>query len=146
MNTVVIYESMTGNTREAANRIGAGLEAAGHTIGAVSPTREVNLQALSAADLVIVGTWTDGLFVVGQRPAHGGRLASLPFMVGKLAAVFCTYGLDAGKTIPKLTRIVEGRGGTVVHGAVLNRRHLPDDSAKYVVDLLGALAQAPSLK
>ena len=139
MNVIVLFESMTGNTHEAADRIAAGLDGAGHTVTALCRPKDLDLQLLAEADLVVVGTWTDGIFVFGQRPAHGPRLGAIPYMVGKKAAVFCTYALNPGKTIPKLTAIVEQRGGTVVHGAALHRKKLPNATADFVVALLGAL-------
>ena len=74
MRAIVIYESLTGNTRRAGHYIAAELTQAGVEATAC-PITEVNLQALSEADLVVVGSWTDGIFVVGQRPGRG-RAAS----------------------------------------------------------------------
>src|SRR5947209_2106641 len=68
VKAMVIYESLTGNTRKAAALIGEQLDRGGLEVVALSPTTAVDLQALSAVDLVVVGTWTDGIFVVGQRP------------------------------------------------------------------------------
>src|SRR5687767_563896 len=73
VRAVVIYESLTGNTRKAAELIAGDLRAAGHEAVAC-PTTAVDYQALHAADLVVVGGWTDGLFFVAQRPGRAGRL------------------------------------------------------------------------
>ena len=46
---------------------------------------------LAPGDVVIVGTWTDGLFVIGQRPGRSIRMAKLlPVIDRKTAVVFCT--------------------------------------------------------
>jgi len=96
VNAIVIYESLTGNTKKAAGHIVDELIANG--VSAVAcPTTDVDYQALANADLVIVGSWTDGLFLFGQKPANAGRLAQIPFLAGKQAAVFCTYALETGK-------------------------------------------------
>src|SRR5207302_10038677 len=83
VKAMVIYESLTGNTRKAAALIGEQLDRGGLEVVALSPTTAVDLQALSAVDLVVVGTWTDGIFVVGQRPGRAARLSQLPAMSGK---------------------------------------------------------------
>jgi hypothetical protein len=137
---MVIYESLTGNTRRAAGLIGGQLAAGGLDVINLSPANAVDLQALSAAELVVVGTWTDGILVVGQRPGRAGRLQQLPAMRGKRAVVYCTYAINPGKTIEKLMGIVGGRGADVMGGLALHRRHLEDGAADFSGRLLGALA------
>jgi hypothetical protein len=139
VNAVVIYESLTGNTREAAERIGAALRADGVDT-AVFPIDGIDLATLAAADLVVVGSWVDGMILVGQRPGRAGRLRKLPVIDGKRAAVFCTYAVDPGKTLTKLSDIVTERGGQVVGGVALHRRRLAEGAEDFVDRLLGALA------
>ncbi len=137
---MVIYESLTGNTRRAAGLIGGQLVAGGLDVINLSPANAVDLQALSAAELVVVGTWTDGMLVVGQRPGRAGRLQQLPAMRGKRAVVYCTYAINPGKTIDKLMGIVGGRGADVIGGLALHRRHLEEGAADFSGRLLGTLA------
>lgn len=132
MHAVVIYESLTGNTRKAAGLIAEELRAAGHHAVAC-PTYDIDFQALHEADLVIVGGWTDGLFFVGQRPGRAGRLRKLPALRGKRAVCFVTYALDAGRTLEKLTAIVEGLGATVEGGMTIRRDKL-DEGARDFAD------------
>ena len=135
MHAVVIYESLTGNTRKAAGLIAAGLRDAGHDAVAC-PTFQVDYQALHEADLVIIGGWTDGLFLVGQRPGRAGRLRKLPSLVGKRAVCFVTYALDAGKTLEKTIAIVEGLGATVEGGMTIRRDRLEAGAEELVARLL----------
>lgn len=131
MRAVVIYESLTGNTRKAAELIVEELRAAGH--GAVAcPTFDIDYQALHEADLVIVGGWTDGLFFVGQRPGRAHRLRKLPALRGKKAVCYVTYALDAGRTLEKLVAIVEGLGATVEGGMTIRRDKLADGVRDFV--------------
>src|SRR3954469_21984808 len=123
MRAAVIYESLTGNTRKAAGYIAAELERGGIST-TVSPTTAIDYQALEDADLVVIGTWTDGLVLFGQRPGRSGRLRQLPVLYGKRAAVFATYAIDAGKVLRKLTAIVEGRGAQVIGGMTIRRDRL----------------------
>lgn len=142
-NAVVIYESLTGNTRRAGERIAAELEAAGVRTVAC-PVTDVDLAALAAADIVIVGSWTDGLILFGQRPGRAGRLRKLPVIDGKLAAVYCTYALETGKTLQKLQGIVERRGGEVIGGMAIRRDKIAEGAAQFVDRLLAAATAAPT--
>ena len=130
MHAIVIYESLTGNTRKAADLIAAELRAAGHE-AVTCPTFDIDYAALQRADLVVVGGWTDGLFFVGQRPGRASRLRKLPSMVGKRAVCFVTYALDAGKTLEKLTAIVEGLGADVEGGMTIRRDKLADGARDF---------------
>lgn len=138
MRATVVYESMTGNTAEAGQLIAEELTAAG--IEAVAcPITQVDLQSLSESDLVVVGSWTDGFFFFGQRPGRAARLAALPVIDGKQAAVYCTYAINAGKTLPKLARIVRMRGGNVIGGYAIKRNDLEAGAVEFVDRLLGVL-------
>lgn len=138
MNAIVIYESLTGNTREAGHVIAEELTGSGIDCVA-SPITAIDLQALSDAELVIVGSWTDGLFFFGQRPGRMGRLAQLPVIDGKRAAVYCTYAIDPGRTLDKLGGVVGRRGGDVIGGLAIKRNNLGDGSIEFVDRLVGAL-------
>ena len=87
MKATVVYESLTGNTAAAGQLIAQELTAAGIETVAC-PITHVDLQSLSNSDLVVVGSWTDGLFLFGQKPGRAGRLATLPVIDGKQAAVY----------------------------------------------------------
>ena len=139
MNALVIHESLTGNTEKAAILIAERLVASGIEAVACS-TAKVDFQALADADLVIVGSWTDGLFLFGQKPARSGRLAKLPFMTGKRCAVFCTYAIETGRTLEKLTAIMESRGADVIGGYAIKRSALESGSQEFVDRILGVLA------
>lgn len=139
MNAVVIFESLTGNTRKAAGFIAAELERAGVRT-TVSPITAVDYQALAEADLVIIGTWTDGLVLFGQRPGRSGRLKKLPYFTGKKCAVFVTYAVDAGNVLDKLVAMMEDRGGDVIGGMAIRRNDLAggaQDFAGRVLDVVG---------
>jgi hypothetical protein len=135
VHAIAIYESLTGNTRRAAELIVEELRAAGHEAVAC-PTTAVDYQALHEADLVIVGGLTAGLFFVGQKPGRAGRLRKLPALRGKRAVVFVTYALDAGRTLEKLTAIVEGLGATVEGGMTIRRDRLVDGARDLAARLL----------
>lgn len=138
MKALVIYESLTGTTRKAAVRIARGLRAAGIE-ATVSPASRVDHGALQEAELVVVGSWTDGLVFVGQKPGRQARLWSLPYLTGKQAFAYCTYAVDAGHAAEKLAAICEERGAQVVGSAKVHRFHLERDSDAVVEQVLAAV-------
>jgi flavodoxin len=139
MDALVIYESLTGTTRRAAGLIAAELGAAG-VATTVSSVRRVDLAALAAAELVIVGSWTDGLVFFGQKPGRSDRLKGLPVMYGKRAAVYVTYAVDPGRAVSKLEDIVRDRGADVIGGMAIRRTDLGAHVADFVDRLLAAVA------
>lgn len=142
MDAVIIYESMTGTTRRAAHLIGDGFF--DNRIGSrVFPTAGVTPEAIAGADLVVIGTWTDGALIVGQRPAKAKRLRALPDLTGKRCILYCTYAIHPGKTLQKLAGIVGSLGGEVLGGMTLRRDHLAEDAAELVARVIGAVGPAP---
>ncbi len=136
MKAIVVYESLTGTTKQAGEAIAAALRSHGW-IATTSPMSRIDLAELKTADVVIVGSWTDGVFFFGQKPAKESKLASmLPMMQGKTAAVYCTYAIDPGKTLPKLGSIVRRRGGDVVGGYAIHRKRVDQDAAEFALRLL----------
>jgi sulfite reductase alpha subunit-like flavoprotein len=138
MNAAIIYESLTGNTKKTAFFIAQELTKAGVT-ASVSPITNIDYQALELADLVIVGTWTDGLIVAGQRPGRAGRLRKLPALDRKRCLVYVTYAIDQGKTLQKLTTIMQERGATVLGGMAIKRNDLEGGARDFVARLLEAI-------
>ncbi len=137
MRALVIHESLTGNTRTAAGHIVDALAAEGWAASECS-SREVDLAALQAADVVIVGSWVDGLFFFGQRPGGSGKLGKLPLLGNKTTYVYVTYAVDPGKTLAKLTSLIEGRHGNVVGGMAIRRNTLLDGSVEFAQRVVDA--------
>jgi Flavodoxin domain len=143
-NAIVIYESLTGNTRRAGDRIARELEGAGVAASAC-PITHIDYPALAAADMVVVGTWTDGMILFGQRPGRGGRIwMKLPAIDRKRTALYCTYAVAPGKTLEKLGDLVAGRGGDVIGGYAIKRSKVDAGAATFVERLLGATEPLPS--
>lgn len=140
MDAVIIYESLTGTTLAAARAMADELFDRQVPCDIV-PIKGVQPEHVVDADLVIVGSWTDGALVVGQRPAKAKRFKELlPDLTGKRCVVFCTYAIAPGKTLDKLQGIVEAHGGEVLGGLAIRR----DDVAGGARQLIsGALDAVP---
>ena len=139
MKLAVIYESLTGNTRRAAELIGRHAAASGASVS-VRPVTDIDHHALATSDLVMVGTWTDGFIFFGQRPGRAGRLWNLPVLDRKPAVVFCTYAIDCGHTLDKMQAILEARGAHVLGGRAIRRDRLDTEIPGFVDDSLDLVA------
>jgi flavodoxin len=139
MKAALLVESLTGNTWKAAEMIGTNLEQEGWSITGMSKVGRPDHASIQAADIVLVGTWTHGLFVVGQAPWAANAISNLPAMRGKKAAVFLTYALDAGKSLDKLTHSAAATGADVIGGLLIKRNHLERHTEAFAERLVGAV-------
>ncbi len=136
MKAAILYTSLTGNTRKAGELIAANLQQEGWGITTVTPMKQLELAAIQEADMVIIGTWVHGLFVVGQAPWGLGAIGSLPSIKGKLAATYCTFALNPGSTLDKLDGAVTHLGGDVIGGLALHRSKLPAHTEEFAARLV----------
>jgi flavodoxin len=114
MQVAIVYDSSTGKTKAAAERMAEMARAAGHEC-TVASIQDADPAAVSGADAVCVGSWTKGLFIVLQGPTK----ATLDFidrlgpLEGKPAAVFATYDVATGRTLPKMATRLAAHGANV---------------------------------
>ncbi|MGI8664219.1 MAG: flavodoxin family protein [Acidimicrobiales bacterium] len=139
MKVVVLFESLTGNTKRAAELIGGALQAKGAEVS-VRPIDAFDYGEVAAADLVVVGTWVDGFIVAGQRPGRVGKLLKLPVLDRKKVAAFVTYAINPGKALAKTVRVLEGKGADVIARAQLRRGRLETEIGPFVAGLLEEVA------
>lgn len=141
MKAVVLFESMTGNTRRAAELIGGALAAQGDEVS-VRPVTDIDFHELAIADVAFIGTWVDGLVLFGQRPGRAGRLRRLPVLDHKPVAVFCTYAINAGKALDKTAAVLEERGAVIVGRRQFRRDRLERGMAEFVDEVRRAVGSA----
>jgi hypothetical protein len=138
-HVVIIYESLTGNTKRAAWLMGD--EFFRHGVATrLFPANAVDADAVAAADLVIVGSWVDGLFVVGQRVGRHGRIKALPSLSNKKCLVYATFAINPGKVLDKLSATVTNLGGDVLGGMTIRRDDLQAGSVAFVDRALSAIS------
>ena len=142
MQIAVVYASRTGNTRKAAELIGTSFEERGNTVS-VQSVDDLDYKALADADLVVLGTWVSGHFVIGQKPGDARRLAKVPQLTGKPVALFLTYAINPGSALGKLQRALERQGADVLGGFAWKRSDLPAGVEAFVDGILDA-AKRPS--
>lgn len=133
MNAIVVYESLSGNTEQAGLLIAKEPRRRGTHRG------QPDCQHRRSGPF---GGRSGHRWQLDRRlvlPGRAGRLATLPVIDGKKAAVYCTYAINAGKTLSKLSRIASMRGGDIVGGYAIKRNDLAGGVEEFTDRLLGAL-------
>ena len=115
MKVAIVYDSRTGTTQEAASAMARELRRWDHdcelfAVQSADPNR------VAEADLVCIGSWTTGLFVVMQRAtdATAEFMRRLPDLGGKPAIVFCTYKLATGSMLQDMAASLRERQALVI--------------------------------
>jgi flavodoxin len=112
-SALVVYRSHTGVTRKYGEEIAAYLSSKGVDARAVS-VGECDLDAPAGVDLLLLGCWTSGLFVIRQHP-DGPWLSFVRAMspaTGPRLALFTTYKLATGSQFPKMRAALAGKTRT----------------------------------
>lgn len=115
MNIAIVYDSSTGTTAKAAEAMGKTIEEQGHQCQ-IQSIKQANPADVSKADLICVGSWVKGLFIIRQHPTEGTMqfIERLGNLSDKNVIVFCTYKLAIGSTLRQMTKALEGKGAKVV--------------------------------
>lgn len=142
MKAALLVESLTGNTWRAAELVAADLQQEGWSITGLAKVRRPDHAAIQDADVVLVGTWVHGLFVVGQTPWAAATISNLPAMRGKRAAAFCTFALNPGKSLEKLIAALGATGADVIGGLAMSRSKLEAHAEEFAARLVGAVSSS----
>jgi flavodoxin len=115
MKIAVVYDSSTGTTAQAAETMGKTLQRNGHQVEVLS-VMSADPADVSEADLICLGAWVKGLFIIMQHPSPGAMqfIDRMEHLRDKKIVVFCTYKLATGSTLSKMTAALESKGAQVV--------------------------------
>jgi flavodoxin len=115
MKIEIVYDSSTGTTAAAAEGMCKMMEEAGHECR-VQSVNKADPADVSQADLICVGSWVKGWFIVKQHPTPASLrfIRELGDLDGKKAVVFCTYKVAIGSTLEQMAAALEQKGATVV--------------------------------
>jgi flavodoxin len=112
---LVVYRSHSGVTRRYGEEIAACLNGKGVAAQVVS-VGECDMSTLAAADYLLLGCWTSGLFVVRQHPDEPwlAFVRDMPPLAtapggGPRIALFTTYKLRAGSQFPRMRAALAGK-------------------------------------
>ena len=109
VRAAVVYRSRSGRTRQYAEVIGAHLGSRGVETS-VSSIGDCDMAALADVDLLLLGCWTNGLFVVMQHPDRPwvDFVHDLPPIHGRVG-LFTTYQLATGSMFSRMRDELRGR-------------------------------------
>ena len=106
----VVYRSRTGTTRRLAEEIGAYLRTRDVSATVVS-VGDCDLGALDSVDYLLLGCWTNGMFVVLQHPdgAWSAFVRELPKISHPHVGLFTTYKLVTGSMFGQMRAELEDK-------------------------------------
>lgn len=115
MNVAIVYDSRTGTTAGAADRMGQIIRAAGHDCSVIPVGQADAMDVASRADALCIGTWTQGLFFAFQHAtgAITRFIDQIEDLRGKQVAVFCTYKTSPGGMLSRMSKQLSNKGGLV---------------------------------
>lgn len=115
MKIAIVYHSTTGKTAAAAQAMGRAFEEKGHSCR-VQSVFDADPVETASADLICVGAWVHGLFIIRQHPTPEAMyfVNKIENLEGKRVVVFCTYLLAAGSTLSQMAKPLEAKGAQVI--------------------------------
>ncbi len=143
MKTAILYQSLRGGTEKLAQTLAESFNSKGSTVG-VYPVTKIDAQFVLDADLLVIGTWTDGLFGIGARPAQLGKLNTLPNIAHRKVAIFVTYEISPQQSLSGLGEWVQGRGAKVIASSGFKvrgpfRKNIQEDIDEFVQSAISQL-------
>lgn len=108
MKALVIYYSKKGTTRQFAYEIDKFLKSAELDSRMIS-IYDVQPEDINQADILLIGCWTHGLFVILQHPDKTWRqyARQFPELAGKKVGFFTTYKLATGSMFSKMNKTLK---------------------------------------
>jgi flavodoxin len=142
MNVLVLYQSRSGHTRNAAEAIAQAARDLNHEV-IIKAVIEVRKADVENADVLFVGTWVQGFILFGVRPA-GAELwvSALPSLQGKPVGVFCTYAFHPRGSLQALGALLARRGAAIVGERAFHRSRPGDGAAAFVQRVLQSAEHA----
>ena len=138
MNIAIVYDTRTGITAAAAEKMAEEVRGAGHQCSAESVSN-ADPGLVARADAIAIGCWTKGYFILMQHPSDGAlRFVEKLTLNGRPVAVFATYKLAVGSTLTQLARAVEASGGKVTGMYKVKGPKVPDGFGAWVASLEAA--------
>ena len=132
----VVYWSQTGNTKEMAEAVGAGIEEAGKTAKVVE-VGSVSADELKDAAVFALGCPAMGAEVLEEEEMEPFVAEVEKFASGKKIALFGSYGWGDGEWMRDWETRMQSAGATLVGGAGVMCNEAPDADAVEACKTLG---------
>ena len=141
MQILILYQSRSGHTRQAAEAIAGATRDLSHSV-AIKSIIEVRQADIEQADLLFIGTWVQGFILFGVKPAGADLwVPALPTLAGKSVAIFCTYAFNPRRSLDRLNDLLAARGAVVVGQRAFQRRRPGEGARDFVRQVLSAVGQ-----
>jgi flavodoxin len=109
MNSLIIYHSKTGTTRDLGFEIRNVLDDTKINTS-IKSLAEVSADDIKNADILFFGCWTKGLFIIMQHPDKEWKkfIEKIPEIKTKKVAFFTTYKVVTGSMFNKMRKAFNG--------------------------------------
>jgi flavodoxin len=139
MNVLVLYQSRSGHTRQAAEAIAKAARDLDHSV-TVKSVIEVQKADVEAAEVLFIGTWVQGFILFGVKPADAKLwVPALPSLEGKPVGIFCTYAFHPRASLRDLGTMLEGKGAIIAKQRAFHRRRPGHGAESFVQDVLQSM-------
>lgn len=131
MKASIIFNSQHGATKAYAEEIGKLLTEKG-VDNKVASIDEYNKEYLKAADIVLLGCWTGGLFIFAQHPDKAWKnfAKDIPDIKSKKLGLFTTYKLATGSMFRKMENCITDKADAVQLILKSKSSNLTEDNKK----------------
>ena len=110
MKSIIIYHSLSGNTKQIAEAIRSGMSQLSDDV-TIKRMEEINPDELSSYDLIGVGSFVQNF----QEPAAVTEfINAMPDLTGKYVFTFCTHGTCACSYIARMVTSLREKNLTVI--------------------------------
>ena len=135
----IVYRSATGTTRRLAEEVGAHLQSRG-VVTTVQSVGDADAASLATVDLVFLGCWTSGFFVVAQHPDEPWMafVRDLPTLGRARVGLFTTYKLATGSMFARMRAALGAKAGSVDLELKSRNGHLSDAGRQALDRWLGS--------
>jgi len=134
MRVAIVYDTSSGTTAGAAEKMAEVVRAAGHECTVANVSNATS--ALSGSRAAVLGAWTKGWFIIRQHPSEPMmRFLEDATLTGKPVAVFATYRLAIGSTLRHMANAAESAGGKVTGMYKVKGPNVPEGFEAWVASL-----------
>jgi len=110
MKSIIIYHSLSGNTKQIAEEIYSGMSQLSNDV-TIKRMEEVDSDELSGYDLIGIGSFVQSF----QEPVNVTNfINTMPDLTGKYAFTFCTHGTCACSYIARMVTSLREKGLTAI--------------------------------
>ncbi|MFB6342717.1 flavodoxin family protein [Saccharicrinis sp. FJH62] len=135
-NITILFRSKKGTTNAFAREIGYYLKQKGNNV-TVKSIDDYSDELVQKADIVFLGCWTQGMFLMFQHPDREWKQFAkhLPPLKSQKTVLFTTYKVYTGKMFKSMHRHLKDKISSV-EATIKSRNNSLSDQNKHILDTL----------